>query len=196
MLSQKKTNSNPLAHPAWKCLHTNLWIAKLFHLTEGLLRSFKRWRLRKEPVVGCRRWLRKEPVVICGKRKGCGGNNLRNKVLSLEWKSEWVMDGIPDNSKYDLADNDLLDVMTSRRISHVVHLAAAQAGVRHSLYDPLAYTSLPTSSTCSSLPTFSQSCPWVHFVWPVRTEPISWLAQPNPTQPTTYGKNWDPTQYN
>ena len=32
----------------------------------------------------------------------------------------------------------MLDVMTSRRISHVVHLAA-QAGVRHSLDDPLAY---------------------------------------------------------
>ena len=27
----------------WKCHHTNLWTAKLFHLTEGLLHSFKRW---------------------------------------------------------------------------------------------------------------------------------------------------------
>ena len=36
-----------------------------FHLTEGLLRSFKRWRLWKEPVVGCHRWLWKEPVVMC-----------------------------------------------------------------------------------------------------------------------------------
>ena len=41
-LPQKKTNCNPLAHPTWKCHHTNLWNAKLFHLTEGLLRSFKR----------------------------------------------------------------------------------------------------------------------------------------------------------
>jgi len=40
LLSQKKTNCNPLAHPTWKCHHTNLWIAKLFHLTEGLLRFF------------------------------------------------------------------------------------------------------------------------------------------------------------
>ena len=66
-LSHKKTLCNPLAHPTWKCHHTNLWIAKLFHLTEGLLRSFRRLRLWKEPVVGCRRWLWKEPVVMCGK---------------------------------------------------------------------------------------------------------------------------------
>jgi len=66
MLSQKKTNCNTLAHPTWKRHHTNLWIAKLSHLTEGLLRSFKRRKLWKEPaVVGCRRWLWKEPVVMC-----------------------------------------------------------------------------------------------------------------------------------
>jgi len=65
-LSQKKTNCNPLVHPTWKCHHINLWNAKLFHLTECLLRSFKRWRLWKEPVVGCRQWLWKEPVVLYG----------------------------------------------------------------------------------------------------------------------------------
>jgi len=66
MLSQKKTNCSPLAHPIWKCHHINLWNAKLFHLTEGLLRSFRRWRLWREPVVDCHRWLWKEPVVMCG----------------------------------------------------------------------------------------------------------------------------------
>ena len=66
MLSQKKTNCNPLAHPAWKCHNTNLWIAKFFRLIEGLLCSFKRWRLWREQVVGCHRWLWKEPVVVCG----------------------------------------------------------------------------------------------------------------------------------
>ena len=50
-LSHKKTNCDPLAHPTWKCHHTNLWTAKLFHLTEGLLRSFKRWWLWRQPVV-------------------------------------------------------------------------------------------------------------------------------------------------
>jgi len=55
-----------LAHPTWWYHHTNLWITKLFHLTEGLLRSFRRWRLWKEPVVGCCRWLWKEPVVMNG----------------------------------------------------------------------------------------------------------------------------------
>jgi len=55
-----------LPTPTWKCHHINLWIAKLCHLTEGLLGSFKRWRLWKEPVVDCRRWLWKEPVVMCG----------------------------------------------------------------------------------------------------------------------------------
>jgi len=37
-----------------------------FHSTKGLLRSFKRWRLWREPVVVCRRWLWKKPVVMCG----------------------------------------------------------------------------------------------------------------------------------
>ena len=62
---KRKRNCNPLAHPTRKCHHTNLWIAQLFHLTEGLLRSFKRWRLWKDPVVGCRRWLWKETVAMC-----------------------------------------------------------------------------------------------------------------------------------
>jgi len=37
-----------------------------FYLSEGLLRSFRCWRLWKEPVVRCRRWLWKELVVMCG----------------------------------------------------------------------------------------------------------------------------------
>jgi len=37
--SHKKTNSNPITP---ECHHTNLWTAKVFHLTEGLLHSFKR----------------------------------------------------------------------------------------------------------------------------------------------------------
>ena len=48
--SQKKTNCNPLAHPTWKCHHTNLWTAKLFHLTEGLLHSFKRWSAEEKQL--------------------------------------------------------------------------------------------------------------------------------------------------
>jgi len=56
----------PLANPTWKYHHTNLWIVKLFRMTEGSLRSFKRWRLWREPVVVCYRWLWKEPIVTCG----------------------------------------------------------------------------------------------------------------------------------
>jgi len=66
IISEENKNCNPLAHPTWKCHHINLWIAKLFHLTEGLSHSFKRWRLWREPVVGCHRWFWKEPVVTCG----------------------------------------------------------------------------------------------------------------------------------
>jgi len=66
-LPQKKINCNPPAHPTRKCHHTNLWSAKLFQPTEGLLHSFKRWRLWKVPVVGCHQWLSKEPDVMCGK---------------------------------------------------------------------------------------------------------------------------------
>jgi len=29
-----------------------------------------------------------------------------------------------------------------------------------------------------------QSCPWVHFMWPNPTQPIDWLTQPKPTQPS------------
>ena len=42
------------------------FFVKHFHLTKGMLRSFKCWRQWKKPVVGCHRWLWKEPVVMCG----------------------------------------------------------------------------------------------------------------------------------
>ena len=51
-LSHEKTICNPLTYPIRKCHHINLWIAKLFHLTEGLLRSLRCWRIWKEQVVG------------------------------------------------------------------------------------------------------------------------------------------------
>jgi len=35
-----------------------------------------------------------------------------------------------------------------------------------------------------------QSCPWVHFVWPDPTRLISWLTQPNPTQPMGQANPW------
>ena len=41
-------------------------LQNFFYLTEGLLDSFKRWRLWKEPVVDCSLWLWKEPKVMCG----------------------------------------------------------------------------------------------------------------------------------
>ena len=63
---RKKQTVIHLPNPTWKCHHTNLWNAKLFHLIEGFMRSFKRWRLWREPIVRCRRWLWKEPVVMCG----------------------------------------------------------------------------------------------------------------------------------
>ena len=61
-----------LAHPTWKCHHTNLWIVKLFHL----LRSFKRCRLWKEPVEGCRR-------SVTLKRTGCDVWQLQCKASSV-----------------------------------------------------------------------------------------------------------------
>jgi len=39
-----------------------------------------------------------------------------------------------------------------------------------------------------------QSCPWVHFVWPDPTQPISWLTQPNSTH--YKWKKLDPTRPN
>jgi len=64
--TSRKQTVIQLPTPTWKYHHTNLWIAKLFHLTEGLLRSFRCWRLWGELVVDCHRWLWKEPVVMCG----------------------------------------------------------------------------------------------------------------------------------
>ena len=60
-LFQKKTNCNPLAHPTWKCHHTNLWIAKLFLLKVCCVLS----NVGCPEVVGCHRWPRKELVVMC-----------------------------------------------------------------------------------------------------------------------------------
>jgi len=64
-LSQRKTNytCTPYLNMVPHFHHINLWTAKLFYLTKGLLRSFKRWRLWRESVVGCHRWLWKVPVV-------------------------------------------------------------------------------------------------------------------------------------
>jgi len=81
MLSQKKTKCNPFAHPTWKCHHIDLWNAKPFHLTEGLLHSFKCWR---------RLW-RQLWVVISGSEKnrlwcvatGMSGKQRHSKCL--EW---------------------------------------------------------------------------------------------------------------
>ena len=64
VISEEK-NCNPLAHPAWKYHHTNLWIAKLFHLTEGLLRSFKTLEAVKRASCGLSSVALK-PVVTCG----------------------------------------------------------------------------------------------------------------------------------
>ena len=50
------------------------------------------------------------------------------------------------------------------------------------------------SSSCCRHPVLSQSCPWVHFVSPDPTQPISWLTQPDPTH--YKWKNLDPTRPN
>jgi len=66
MLSQKKTNCNPLAHPTCKCHHTNLWNCKTFFIWLKVCCVLSKVGGFEEPVVGCRRWLWKEPVVVCG----------------------------------------------------------------------------------------------------------------------------------
>ena len=33
----------------------------------------------------------------------------------------------------------------------------------------------------------NQRCPWVHFMWPDPTQPVSWLTQPNTTNKGAYG---------
>jgi len=69
-------------------LTCDLWIAKLFHLTEGLLHSFKRWRLWREQV-------RPRPLIVAValKRTGCDVWQLEYVIMSgkrchskcLEW---------------------------------------------------------------------------------------------------------------
>jgi len=64
-LSEKKTNCNLLAHPTWKCRHTDLWNGKLFRLTEGMLCSFNVDGSEKSQL-----WVgmcgSEKPVLICG----------------------------------------------------------------------------------------------------------------------------------
>ena len=76
MLSQKKTNWKLLALPTWKFHHSNLWNAKLFHLTEGLLHSFKRWSSEESKL-----W-----VVIGGSEK----NRLWCVVTGMSCKPQQV----------------------------------------------------------------------------------------------------------
>ena len=49
MLSQRKQTVIHLPTPP-ENVTTNLWTAKLFHLTEGLLHSFKCWKLQKSQL--------------------------------------------------------------------------------------------------------------------------------------------------
>ena len=82
MLSQKKTNlptSPENVTTLW-----NSWNAKLFHLTEGFIRSFKRWWHWKEPVVGWCQWLRKEPVATRDNW------NVRHSKCSKQPPSSWI----------------------------------------------------------------------------------------------------------
>jgi len=75
------TYCNTLADATWKCQHNKLWNAKLSHLTEDLLRSLKRWRLWREPVVGCHRWLWKNRLWCVA--TGISGKQCHSKC------SEW-----------------------------------------------------------------------------------------------------------
>ena len=80
-LSQNKTNcyAYPLPTTPEKCHHTTLHNVQLFHLTEGMLHSSKRWWLWNKPVVGWHYWLWKEPVVMCG---NCRASNITANVQS------------------------------------------------------------------------------------------------------------------
>jgi len=82
MLPHKKTIYNPLAHPTWKCHHTNLWIAKLLMWLKVCCVHSNVRGSEKKPIVGCRRWLWKEPVVMCGNL------NVRH-AMSQQSASEW-----------------------------------------------------------------------------------------------------------
>ena len=64
MLSHKKTNCNPLAHPAE---NVTTLTCELFHLTEGLLRSVKCWKLWKKATCGVVvSGSEIKPAVMCG----------------------------------------------------------------------------------------------------------------------------------
>ena len=122
MLSQKKTNCNPLAHPTWKCHHTNLWIANFLNLTEGLLRSFKRSRLWKELVVGCRWWLWKNRLWYVA--TGISGKQCHSK------SSEWPPLALIHASS-----------LFSTLFGHIVHHAVLK-------FSPCRNKPLPQNSAC------------------------------------------------
>ena len=53
--------------------------------------------------------------------------------------------------------------------------AAASPGLR-------GWIAPTTGQDCRWSKQRDQSCPWIHFVWPDPTQPISWLTRPDPTQ--------------
>jgi len=55
-----------LPTPSENVTTRNCEMQNFFIWLKVFLHSFKRWRLWREPVVGCHRWLWKEPVVMCG----------------------------------------------------------------------------------------------------------------------------------
>jgi len=85
MLPHKKTIYNPLAHPTWKCHHTNLWIAKLLMWLKVCCVHSNVRGSEKKPIVGCRRWLWKEPVVMCG------NSNVRHAVSQHSVQSDHLL---------------------------------------------------------------------------------------------------------
>jgi len=66
MLSQKKTNWNPLIHPIWKRHHTNLWIAKLLKSNWGFVAFFQTLKALKKASCVLSSVAVKRTVVMCG----------------------------------------------------------------------------------------------------------------------------------
>ena len=73
------------------CARKPTWIG-LIYRTETTTKNCKNWKVKADMLVvtvksgeSCSSFWKKK------KKKGCSGKDLQKKVLSLEWKREWVM---------------------------------------------------------------------------------------------------------
>ena len=101
--------------------------------------------------------------------------------ILASWRVAW-----PASNRVDLLQH-------ARFRGAAFRIIAIRARTATNLPRRFAFSMMSTATTVSVADP-AHSCPWVHFMWPDPTRPISWLTQPNSTH--YKWKNLDPTRSN